>query len=947
MIARRTAQLSIIILVICVVAIPNTIFGARAQDATGLCATTPDPALCEQLKSQAESSGAIPGQGAGGLSMPGQASGEINGIIQGPAPTVTQTVASPQTKRSRGRSHLEEFYAQRAGLPLDQYGYDLVGNGSTISALQIGAIQDDYILGQGDAIVITLRGQDNATYTVFVDRDGNVTLPRLRPVSASGRRFGEFRADLNSAIKQSYLQTQAYVTIGQVRQISVNVVGEVANPGVYALSGLSTVLDALNVAGGIRKSGSLRTVSIVRNNRELAIDLYKFLAPDGYAPNITLRQGDRVYVGPLGATVAVGGDVRRAGIYELPAGGRTVTARALLALGDGYIIRGAYRLTAVRTLPDGKLEFDDITSHSGAVLRDGEVLLVKAAQNYTLGNITLEGNVRLPGVYGLNSARTLHDLVPSADALLPMTYMPFGFVIRLNKRTLMRDVIAFSVQALIDGKFDVPLESQDIVHILDFQSMHRLVATRAMPMAPKDNRLNGNLQNGTPDQEQANGPGTGQQGMQADESGMATAKVLLQSLAGQVGQQGGNARQASDIATNGGPGQSSADSGAPGANGPVDAAAAASAGLDEGAAGLNGDESAAVGFVVSDYRVTVEGSVRQPGDYLAAPGAKLSEIVSAANGLRPDANLNAIEITSVAIDNVGGQSQSTRKLYSLTQDRLRSVELQRLDVVRIPGVISDQQDGSVSVAGEVQFPGTFHILKGERLSSVLARAGGLSGDAYPFGAIFQRPSVAQVQQMAHQREADDLQKQLMAGVARAGNVLNSSSGQSLGLSAEGAGFVAGVIAQLRAKPADGRLSVIADPAALAADPEADIELQPGDRLFVPKRPSEVDVTGEVLNPGSFRFSPRLDVADYIGQSGGYDRYADDDHIFVVNPDGTSRRIADDLFDFSPAKLAPGSVVVVPRDLAPLDLGVLTVTITKVLSDLAVSAASLAILSRTN
>jgi protein involved in polysaccharide export with SLBB domain len=118
-------------------------------------------------------------------------------------------------------------------------------------------------------------------------------------------------------------------------------------------------------------------------------------------------------------------------------------------------------------------------------------------------------------------------------------------------------------------------------------------------------------------------------------------------------------------------------------------------------------------------------------------------------------------------------------------------------------------------------------------------------------------------------------------------------------------------------------------------------------LLIPERPSEVDVTGEVLNPGSFRFSPKLDVAEYINQSGGYDRYADDDHIFVVNPDGTSRRVSDDLFNFQSSKLAPGSVIIVPRDLAPLDLGVLTVTVTKVMSDLAISAASLAILSKNN
>jgi hypothetical protein len=214
------------------------------------CGQTPDPAACQQLLHSAMSKGMIPSDSSGGQNPAGgQGGGAVNGIVPGPAPSVTVTPTPPVARRPpRERSHLEEIYSKRAGTSLDQYGYDLVGNGGTISALQIGAIQDDYILGQGDAIIVTLRGQENDTYNAFVDRDGNVTLPRLRPISASGRRFGDFRAELNSAIKQGFLQTQAYITMGQVRQISVNVVGEVTNPGVYALSGLSTMLDALKVS---------------------------------------------------------------------------------------------------------------------------------------------------------------------------------------------------------------------------------------------------------------------------------------------------------------------------------------------------------------------------------------------------------------------------------------------------------------------------------------------------------------------------------------------------------------------------------------------------------------------------------------------------------------------------------------------------------------------------
>jgi len=922
---------------------------------------------------------------------PGQTSSSVPGMTPGPQPSVVVTPGQPSSLRRAGRSRLEDIYSQRAGMPLTQFGYNLVGNGGSISALQIGAVQDQYILGQGDEIVVTLRGQENATYNIFVDRDGNVTLPRLRPISATGRRFGDFRQDLDRAVRAGYIQTQDYITIGQVRQISVNVAGEVRNPGIYALSGLSTVLDAIQLAGGINKAGSLRDIDVVRDGRSLHIDLYQFLAPRGRTPDTTLRQGDRILVVPIGATIAIAGEVSRPGIYELEPGVHATTVRWLIGAANGFTIRGAYRLTILRTRPDGKREYVDASGRESAPVGDGEILNVASAVNYTIGNVSLEGNVRLPGDYALDKVRTLHDLLPSAESFLPLTYTPFGFVIREDKRTLQRKVIPFSVQQVIEGDANIDLQSEDIVHILTFEAMRQLIMISTAPENAEGAAFVRGVQSGAQCLEQAqqlrdlprperarfltalkplpcrNGTGNGRAPTSELEWPLASQELPSNSLVAEARSLGLSSIRKPEGPTQPGPsgalGGSEETLESPAAaeaspNGTANGASATASGegsgggftgaLDTSVAGavqgLSDADLSTLGYVVSDYRVTIDGSVREPGDYLAAPGATLEEIVTAANGLTPEADLDAVEITSVAIDNVGGHATTTRRHYSLKPDTLASIALQRLDVIEIPSVPSDQDQGNVTLDGEVVFPGNYHILKGEKLSSVLARAGGLTQQAYPLGAVFQRPSVARLQQVGYGREADDLQKQLMASVAQGGGALSSAGGQNLGLSPEAAGFVADVITQLRDKSADGRISVIADPVALAADPQADIELQPGDRLFIPKRPSEVMVTGEVLNPGNFRYSSKLDAADYITLSGGYDRYADEDHIFVINPDGTSRAISDALFSFDSNRLAPGSVVVIPRDLKPLDLGALTVTVAKVFSDFALSAASIAVLS---
>ncbi|HEY1611933.1 MAG TPA: SLBB domain-containing protein, partial [Paraburkholderia sp.] len=615
---------------------------------------------------------------------------------------------------------------------------------------------------------------------------------------------------------------------------------------------------------------------------------------------------------------------------------------------------------------------------------DGEILNVTSAVNLIVGHVTLMGNVREPGDYAVDKVRTLHDLLPSAEAFLPLTYTPFAFVMREDKGTLQRHVIPFSIRQLIEGKFNIDLQSDDVVHVLTFASMRQLLALSVAAENAEGATFAG------PDASTAAAAGQVAQCVSAQErlqslpspdrarslsamarracqpsqAAPATAPNLLQSLTS-VGQQtatAGNQTSANGQQTSvtapaaGQPGLASATTAsASSANAPATSSgetsgadAANATGVDAATvAGLTADEQASVGFVLGDYRVTLEGGIREVGDYLAAPGVSLEEMVDAANGLMPDADLNAVEITSVSIDNVEGRSTASRKLYALTPEKLASVPLNRLDVVQIPRVPSNQEQGSVIIDGEVQFPGTYHILKGERLSSLLQRAGGLTRDAYPFGAVFQRPSVARVQQSAHDREADDLQKQLVASVAQNGGPLGGSSGSAFGLTPEATNFLEDVIGQLRDKRVDGRISIVADPVALAADPEADIEVQPGDKLFVPKHPSEVIVTGEVLNPGSYRFSPKLGATDYISMSGGYDRYADEDHMFVINPDGTSHSVSDGMFSISDDRMAPGSVVVVPRDLKPLDLGTLTVMVSKVLSDFAISAASLAVVVHNN
>ena len=236
----------------------------NSADAQSLPGGVPD--LLNQIQQQM-------GQGQNGL--PGVSGGTTNNpnlppsITLQPAPSYRPPVLPP--------SRLEQIMSSRAGARLQQFGYDQLGRGSPVTIPETGAIQDDYVLGPGDEIVVSLRGQENGEFRAVVDRNGQVVLPRLSPTPATGRTFGSFRQDLEAAVHRAYVATNASISVGRVRQISVLVSGEVNNPGQRLLTGLSSVVDALLLSGGVKKTGSLRDVRVQRGGHEFTIDLYSVL----------------------------------------------------------------------------------------------------------------------------------------------------------------------------------------------------------------------------------------------------------------------------------------------------------------------------------------------------------------------------------------------------------------------------------------------------------------------------------------------------------------------------------------------------------------------------------------------------------------------------------------------------------------------------------------------
>ena len=287
------------------------------------------------------------------------------------------------------------------------------------------------------------------------------------------------------------------------------------------------------------------------------------------------------------------------------------------------------------------------------------------------------------------------------------------------------------------------------------------------------------------------------------------------------------------------------------------------------------------------------------------------------------------------VDSRNGRAASQRQTLPLRQGTLASYVVRPHDQLHFNKVFTDTGIGSVTVQGEVHFAGNYPITRGEHLSDVLMRAGGLTTTSYPQGTVFLRKSAAQVEQEGYNRAADEIQSQLVAGMARIGNDK---------IPADAVTAIQSFITQLRTQKPLGRIAMNADPSLLASDPAQDPLVEPGDVVFIPQRPSTIAVLGEVMQPGSYSYRPGMSVGDYIKKAGGYAQFANDDLTFIVMPDGSARRFESSWLNFDADTLPPGSTIVVPRDLAPLFTRQIILDVTGIMSSFAVTIASLAVLA---
>ncbi len=294
---------------------------------------------------------------------------------------------------------------------------------STFAPLDNTPVPADYVIGPGDTLQITTTGLYASNLTLAVDRNGSINYPGIGLISVTGVHFAQLRDYLTQQVGRIFRNFELSVSLGTLRTIQVYVLGQARRPGLYTVSSLTTLLNAVFASGGPLNSGSLRNLQLRRGDRVVSdLDLYDLLLRGDKTKDVRLEPGDIIYIPPTGPQVALLGSVTTSAIYELRG---DTTLNQLIALSNGLATNADstdIRIERVSEHRERSLTEVDLGTGGGVSLRDGDIITVREISNRFKDAVTLRGNVTNPGRYPWKAGMRLLDLVPTRDDLVTREY---------------------------------------------------------------------------------------------------------------------------------------------------------------------------------------------------------------------------------------------------------------------------------------------------------------------------------------------------------------------------------------------------------------------------------------------------------------------------------------------------------------------------------------------
>ena len=802
--------------------------------------------------------------------------------------------------------------------PLERFGMDVFANApNTFTPAMDIAIPEQYILGVGDQLSIQIYGKENAEYVLPITREGTVLVPNIGPIKIVGLAFAEMKQFLAEKIKQSIIGVNVVVSLAELRSMRIFVLGEAYKPGPYTLSSLSSVTHAIFAAGGVSDIGSLRNISVKRAGKIVqTVDLYDLLIHGDSSSDMLLQSGDVVFIPTQSQSVSIRGAVRRPAIYELKTG---ENYNHLLAMAGGLLPSAYPQSTIVERFNKQSLRSIvniDLTDQQARkqLLHSGDYVRVLESSGVYEQSITVIGAVSRPGKYQWQKGIKIADLLPTLNShVLPYADLNYGLVVRQKDKARNIELLQFNLaKALENPQQDsadnlVLLPNDKLLifsnvskHIDEKMSLDELAFTQEQLFAKEREQAKSYYQENS---------FWKKYGSSALKSPLTTnTDTEAESIANQSLVQ----------ITNGT--------------------------LDEE---LNLREMALfsrqrlLAPVLRKLRqqgasgqpiqlIEVDGQVKFPGVYPLVKNANVSDLIAAAGGVKESAYLARAEVTRNDFNQNGATKLSLNVDLgsALAGDKQSNITLKSKDRLNVHKIPAWSENHVVELRGEFVFPGKYTIRRGETLADLIVKAGGLTEYAHPDASIFTRQQLKELEQKNLVKLAGDLRIEMASkSLTEKGASTSYDDAQKL-------------LADITELEPVGRL-VINLPDVMTQKSE-EILLEGGDVLYVPTKKNSINVIGQVQVSSSHLYDATMTAEDYIIQSGGAKKRADEDRIYIISANGSIKMVEESNWFAGSANTAlkPGDTIVVPLDAEYMNDLTLWSTATQIIYNAAVAVAAI-------
>ena len=760
---------------------------------------------------------------------------------------------------------------------------------STFAPIDLAPAPKGYVLGPGDEIRVQFFGGNNINRLIPVSREGNIVIAEIGDIQVSGLTFQEAEKKIKSVVEASLIGVDVEISLAKIRSIQVFVLGNSFSPGAYTVSSLSNISNILFFSGGPTENGSLRNIDVKRSGRTVSnFDFYDLLVNGNTNYDIRLQSNDAIVINPIGKKVTILGEVKNEATFELL---EEENFTDLIKFSSGFTnLSDKERITLSTIAENGERFFANYSFEeiSSVPLKDGDEVFVHKLSNTPRNIVRIYGEIATPGSVAFEEGLTLEDVIKK-ESFLENTYTPFVIIERennLGSKFLIRS-------NLIGGEdYKTNLRPNDLVFILsrdDVNFLNSILVADALKLIKQkeSDQLSKFFENRGLDRYQCKSLQ-----LLAKQSSSSSIRFVRSKYLPNP-----NIR-------------------------PVDQLE-----FVEECPSIFEEKPYLIIFALENSSV-ISGEVRNPGIYPAYNISSPSDLLSFAGG--------TTEKSSGLMDIFTSNGKSF-KVNVESEDRLFSLGADTSFYANLSARTSDEVF-SVSLEGAFISPGIYGAKQGETLSQVIVRAGGYKKNAYPYGGILARKSVAENEKIAFMRSADQLEQSIATAIS-SGRISSVGGDPTLALSS-----ISRLITSLENIEPIGRVVTEFDLDLLQKSPEKDLLLEPGDRIFIPERSSTITVSGQVLSPTSFSFNPTYKVKNYIELAGGYSEEADSKRTLVIYPNGIATRVRN--WPNSP-DLAPGTTLVVPRDPNPFDWLVFSQVLFPIISNFATSAAAIAALGNNN